>query len=76
MVTTYQVDCLVREELNGAHAIEHKLGKLLSRPMIMDACVQDDNLLKKKKMRIYIPCIFFISIHALRKIIFMTHYHL
>lgn len=37
MMTTYQVDYLVPEELNGAHVAERKLGKL-SRPMIMDAC--------------------------------------
>lgn len=32
MMTTYQVDYLVPEELNGAHVAERKLGKLSCRP--------------------------------------------
>ena len=32
MMTTYPVDYLVPEELNGAHVAERKLGKLSCRP--------------------------------------------
>lgn len=33
LIITYQADYLVHEELNGVHAVEHKVGKLSCRPM-------------------------------------------